>query len=232
MIKKIALFFLLSLKPMIAQQIIHNRSYTPENSTFVFDIDDVILRKNEPISSILWKHKFILLKGLVNPFLLWKTISLWYHGAPGEEYVTQLENRSPELANILKEILRNKELIPETVEIIQELKLRGYRLHIASNMGANDFAFYKEKFPEVFGLFDIVKVVSFKQGSTVKKPSPLYFEDFLQQCETHGENTKTKLFIDDKKVNIEASSSAGLVGIHFTSAQHLRQKLNDLHILV
>src|SRR3989304_4587861 len=197
MIKRIALFFLLSLKPMIAQQIMHDRSYAPENSIFVFDIDDVILRKNEPISSILWKHKFILLKGLVNPFLLWKTISLWYHGAPGEEYVTQLENRSPELANMLKEIL-----------------------------------FYKEKFPDVFELFDIVKVVSFKQGSTVKKPSPLYFEDFLQQCETHGEYTKTKLFIDDKKVNIEASSSAGLVGIHFTSAQQLRQKLNDLHILV
>jgi len=54
------------------------------------------------------------------------------------------------------------------------------------------------------------------------KPDPAIYQLTLERLGTRAEET---LFIDDKAVNVETASALGVVGIRFTTIEHLRDEL-------
>lgn len=115
-----------------------------------------------------------------------------------EDYNLTLEDAHEQVQRLL-ELLQP---IPETVALIEELKARGIRCYVLSNMSKE---FYAEllKFP-VFELFDGA-VVSFEER--INKPDRGIYEALLSR---YNLVPSESIFADDKIANTEAASLLGL----------------------
>lgn len=120
-----------------------------------------------------------------------------------EEYNLPYEDAAEQVQRLL-ELLQP---IPETVAVIEELKERGIRCYILSNMSKE---FYAEllKFP-VFDLFDGA-VVSYQER--VNKPDRRIYEIILSR---YGLEPTETVFADDKIANTEAAAALGLHTVTF-----------------
>ena len=98
------------------------------------------------------------------------------------------------------------------------LKEQGLLTAILSNMGDAVHASVERSFPWIHR-FD-VQVWSYQL--LLAKPDPAIFLHTLERLGTRPEET---LFLDDRRVNIEAAQSLGIQAIEFTTVEHLR---NDL----
>ena len=99
--------------------------------------------------------------------------------------------------------------IEATERLIGELKAAGYRLYVLSNM-SREFIDFLRRFP-VYGQFD-GEVVSCEEQTV--KPEPPIYEILLKRYDLQPDET---LFIDDRRVNIEAAEAAGIHGHLFDS---------------
>ncbi|MBQ8272429.1 MAG: HAD family phosphatase [Tidjanibacter sp.] len=115
-----------------------------------------------------------------------------------KDYNLTLEDAHEQVQRLL-ELLQP---IPETVALIEELKARGIRCYVLSNMSKE---FYAEllKFP-VFELFDGA-VVSFEER--INKPDRGIYEALLSR---YNLVPSESIFADDKIANTEAASLLGL----------------------
>jgi len=99
-----------------------------------------------------------------------------------------------------------------------QLRTAGLRTGILSNMGDTVLASLEREFAWL-GNFDVL-VWSFQLG--MAKPDPAIYHYILEKLGTKAEET---LFIDDKRVNIEAARKLGMVGMEFTTIEKLRTDL-------
>lgn len=115
-----------------------------------------------------------------------------------KDYNLTLEDANEQVQRLL-ELLQP---IPETVALIEELKARGIRCYVLSNMSKE---FYAEllKFP-VFELFDGA-VVSYQER--INKPDRGIYEALLSR---YNLVPSESIFADDKIANTEAASLLGL----------------------
>jgi len=208
---------------------------TPASTIFAFDIDDVLLKRAEPITTTLWEYRWDLAKNIINPYL-WYTIGcLLYNQSTGSAYLELFKKQAPRLACMVEQMILDKTPLEGMEGLIKILHARTYSLAIASNMSTQDFTYYKEKFPSLFDKFNYVKVVPYDaQGKLagVKKPSLTYFRELKTELTEQSLTKPNLIFIDDKKKNIDASIKEGLYGIHFQNAQQLQTKLATLGILI
>lgn len=107
---------------------------------------------------------------------------------------------------MLQAIALQEEVEP-TVELIKELKERGYKLYVLSNM-SKEYIAYLRRFP-VFELFDF-QVVSCEIG--LGKPDHRIYEYLLSHCQLDPSET---IFIDDRNDNVEAAAEFGITPFHF-----------------
>lgn len=99
---------------------------------------------------------------------------------------------------------QTQHVIPETAQLIQELKDQGYKLYVLSNFCSSSFNLIKERYPEFFALFDGI-VISADVGFI--KPDPNIYAHILS---AHNIDPKNACFIDDLSVNLEAAQEFGL----------------------
>jgi len=99
-----------------------------------------------------------------------------------------------------------------------QLRQAGLRTGILSNMGDTVLASIEREFAWLNN-FDVL-VWSFQLG--IAKPDPAIYHYILEKLGTRAEET---LFIDDKRVNIEAAKALGMIGIEFTDIEKLRGDL-------
>ncbi|MFP5275759.1 MAG: HAD family hydrolase [Acidobacteriota bacterium] len=100
----------------------------------------------------------------------------------------------------------------------QQVKQRGLRTAILSNMGDNVHA-RMERIFNWLGRFDVL-VWSYRLG--VAKPDEAIYQHTLKELDVAPEQA---LFIDDKRPNIEAAQKLGLRAHLFTTADRLRDDL-------
>ena len=100
----------------------------------------------------------------------------------------------------------------------QKLKERGLLTAILSNMGDSVLESIEREFKWI-GNFDVL-VWSNQFG--IAKPDPAIYRHVLKQLGTRPEDT---LFLDDKRVNIEAARAMGMEAIEFTTIDRLREEL-------
>ena len=98
------------------------------------------------------------------------------------------------------------------------LKAAGIRTAILSNMGDSVLENIKREFLWIEN-FDVL-VWSYQLH--MAKPDPAIYQHTLKGLGTRPEET---LFIDDKRVNIDAAQALGMKGFEFTTVERLRSDL-------
>ena len=114
--------------------------------------------------------------------------------------------------------------IAETVEILRELKNRGEILYALTNWSGETFPIALRR----FGFLQWFRGTIVSGTEKLAKPDPTIFHLLLDRYNLQAEDC---LFIDDSKVNIEAAGEIGFETHHFTSANGLRQYLNQGYLL-
>ncbi len=114
--------------------------------------------------------------------------------------------------------------IPGTVDILTQLKTRGYPLYALSNWSAETHYLIRPQY-EFFEWFDGIVL-----SGEVKliKPDPKIYQLLLEKAGVPAEDC---LFIDDSLTNIRAAQALGFGTIHFQSPEQLRAELSAQNIL-
>ncbi len=99
-----------------------------------------------------------------------------------------------------------------------QLKQSGILTAILSNMGDSVLENMKREF-DWLSRFDVL-VWSYQLH--IAKPDPAIYLHTLQQLGTRPDET---LFIDDKRINVEAARDLGMQAIEFTTIDRMRQDL-------
>lgn len=139
-----------------------------------------------------------------------------------ETAIEQICRNNPELENDVRNVFDNwyslLEPIESTVEIISELKEKGYNLFFLSNFHDKAFQVVAKEYT-FFRLFD-GGVVSYREKMI--KPNLEIYRKLLD-----GYNLKPEecIFIDDVNENIIAGEQVGIKGIHLREASKLREEL-------
>lgn len=100
----------------------------------------------------------------------------------------------------------------------RSLKAAGIRTAILSNMGDSVLENIKREFTWIDD-FDVL-VWSFELH--IAKPDPAIYLHALERLGTQPAET---LFIDDKRINVEAAQALGMLGLEFTTVEQLRHDL-------
>ena len=100
----------------------------------------------------------------------------------------------------------------------RKLKSHGVRTAILSNMGDSVLENIKREFRWIDD-FDVL-VWSFQLH--MAKPDPAIYRHVLKELATLPEET---LFIDDKRINVEAAQALGMKALEFTTVDRLRDDL-------
>ncbi|MDR2395224.1 MAG: HAD family phosphatase [Endomicrobium sp.] len=115
------------------------------------------------------------------------------------------------------------ELIPETVDVIASLSGR-YHLGILSNTNELHFNFLKERYPQVFSLFDKI-FLSYEMR--LRKPDREIFENVIK----HYNVLPSKIFFsDDLERNIHAAQETGIKAYVYTNTMELVKQLKQEQI--
>ena len=109
-------------------------------------------------------------------------------------------------------------IIEGTVAILGALRQAGVPLYAITNFSSEKFAESTVRFP-FFAWFDGTIVSGDEQ---LLKPSTRIFELL---CTRYGLEAAHCVFIDDVPDNVAAATTAGMVGIHFTSPATLKADL-------
>ncbi|MGL4108919.1 HAD family hydrolase [Clostridium sp. LP20] len=108
--------------------------------------------------------------------------------------------------------------IESTIEVINELKIKGYKLYFLSNFHEKAFKYVNEEYP-VFKLFD-GGIASYKEK--LMKPNPEVYKLILEKYNLKAEEC---VFIDDVRENVEIAEKFGIKGINLTNQRTLKSDL-------
>ncbi len=144
-------------------------------------------------------------------------------GKPSAEAVAERQRKFPGHAALIAlwkeqwpQMLRDA--IPETVQILAELRARGQRLFALTNWSAETFPVAQARFAFLQWFEDIVVSGDVK----LVKPDPRIYRLALERNRLRAGST---LFVDDALHNVQAARALGLPAIHFQSPQGLREEL-------
>ena len=107
---------------------------------------------------------------------------------------------------------------PAMLDWQRKLKAAGIRTAILSNMGDSVLENIKREFRWI----DDFDVLVWSYQLHMAKPDPAIYHHALKELGTRPEET---LFIDDKRVNIEAAQALGMKALEFTTVGRLREDL-------
>lgn len=110
---------------------------------------------------------------------------------------------------------------PETVELLKELKEKGYGIYGLTNWSAETIGKAYERF-KFFALFDGI-VVSGEER--LLKPDKRIFKVLLDR---YGLNPEECVFMDDSEANVKSAAELGFNAIQFDCIQNVREKLSRL----
>ncbi len=110
------------------------------------------------------------------------------------------------------------------MEILRELKERGYPLYALSNWPAEKFHAVRHKFP----FFDWFQAMVISGEARLVKPDPRIFQLLLAHI---GRPAQHCIFIDDAAANIDAAAALGFITIAYHSPEQLRTELKKMRVL-
>jgi len=215
------------------KELLKYKHITPQNTIIEFDLHNVIVNyDNIKIIKTFFKSKgkLKLILIMLNPFVWWSILKLAYNNGIAEQYIVGLGKKHKNLAPYVPlgiEIANCQKTNPHMVKLLDELREKGYRLHLFSNIGTKIFASLKKQKPDLVQYFDKIILPSQENGY-LRKPHANAFINYLEQ---NKDTNKQILFIDDKIKNAKNASKNGIIGILFKSESQLRELFVELGIL-
>ena len=185
----------------------------------IFDIGNVILQFNR---DFLLKHFY---DGKEYALLKEKTFENWElldeDGLTLEEYNERVKNSLPDhLSKYALSVLNHWEYYMRysdgIIPLIQELKQKGYKLFILSNM-TRHFINNDYKFPILKEFDGIV----YSAPIQMVKPNPEIYEYILNK---YSLNASECIYIDDMKTNLAGAARFGINTFHY---EHNTKELRD-----
>jgi 2-haloacid dehalogenase len=178
-------------------------------------------------------RKLLADKAAVEEFLATVCTPEWNaeldRGRPFAEGVAELVERHPEHAAAIAayherwpEMLAGD--LPDTVEVLAELRAAGVPLYALTNWSAETFAITRGRF-EWLDWFDGL-LVSGEERMT--KPDPAFFRLLLDRF---GLDPGATVFVDDSEANVAAARELGIDAVRFTGPDRLRRELSARRIL-
>jgi 2-haloacid dehalogenase len=151
-------------------------------------------------------------------------------GRSWDEAVAELADRYPDQAALItayhqrwQEMLGGE--IPETVELLKQLKERGLRLYALTNWSHETFPMVRCRFA-FLDWFDGIVVSGEEQ---LVKPAPAIFHRLLARYDIAPARA---VYIDDSLRNVSAAAGLGFHALQFVDARRLRQNLTALGLPV
>jgi 2-haloacid dehalogenase len=197
--------------------------------TIIFDLGNVLVSW-DPAN--LYRKIFTDKREL--DFFLQNICSMEWHtmqdaGRSPAEGTDELVKRHPHYEEAIRAFYtRWKEMfdgpIEGSVQILKELKEKGYPVYALSNWNRELYGQTVEDFP-FLNWFD-GKIISSEER--MKKPDE---EIYQLLFERYHINPQTAIFIDDNKANIETAKRLGVHSIFFTTPEALRHELETFQIL-
>lgn len=139
-----------------------------------------------------------------------------------EEAQVRLISQHPHLRHEITEALSHwftmLTPIEENVELLPQIKERGYGLYVISNFHKDAFAHIEAKY-DWFGLFDGLVISCHHR---LLKPEPQIYLELLRGFQLLGEEC---LFIDDIASNVVGARRMGIEAILYQSPEELRRDL-------
>ncbi|WP_028044499.1 HAD family hydrolase [Candidatus Stoquefichus massiliensis] len=114
--------------------------------------------------------------------------------------------------------------IPETIQLLYELKNKGYLLYILSNFSTDGIDTLFKRY-DFFELFDGA-VISSKEK--LVKPEEKIYQVLLDR---YSLNPSESVFIDDLLANVNTAKRLGMYGIYLPYQTDLRNELIKMNIL-
>jgi len=108
-----------------------------------------------------------------------------------------------------------------TVDLLAELRERGFRLYALTNWSADTFPHALDR----FDFLDWFEHIVVSGELNLIKPDPAIFEHAIERC---GLDPARTLFIDDSAKNTAAAAALGFHVHHFTSPEALRAHVGSL----
>lgn len=108
----------------------------------------------------------------------------------------------------------------DTAEYLFELKARGYKIYILSNLSAESYEFIS-KYP----FFSLVDGGVFSYRENCCKPEAKIYKTLLERYSLNPEET---VFIDDNKINIDAAREFGINSVLYTSLEDVKAEVEEL----
>jgi len=198
-----------------------------------WDIHDVILRKPgwsylPSACAIAWKYSAKRkLISHINMRLVRSIVTLMFK-KQWDQLFDVLVKENPYLADCINQLFSDLYPIEGTVDIIHELKEKGYSLHILSNIWPSSYAVLEKNFSALFSLFDTVQIQIREGDNRIEKPTPAYFQHYLDQ---YNPKNKQIIFVDDKEKNIKAAQQHDIIGVKFENPKQLRNAFSQLNLL-
>jgi len=203
---------------------------TNQITTIIFDYGGVLLEWNP---RNLYRRFFPNQPEAMEQFLTEVKFVDWNlqqdKGRPFEDAIDSLSAEFPHHAHLIRAYYEYWEesisgVIPGSIEILKQLKVRQYPLYGLSNWSAETFSRARYSY-EFFNLFDDMVI-----SGEVKmvKPEPEIFHLALQQF---GKSAGECVYIDDSLANTEQARKLGFVAIHFQSPEQLKSDLQRLGVM-
>lgn len=151
----------------------------------------------------------------------------WNHtldlGRPWDDARAELMAKFPEYETMIDAYWHNwlemfSGPIHESVDILMDIKRRGYPVYALSNWNNVKFPIAMQEFP-FLRLFD-GRIVSGEVK--LAKPDPRIYQLLL---DTYNLNPRESLFIDDRLDNVESARALGIEAVQFISPRQLEQDL-------
>ncbi|KKP36159.1 MAG: hypothetical protein UR26_C0001G0203 [candidate division TM6 bacterium GW2011_GWF2_32_72] len=210
----------------------------PQNTIIAFDLHGVLLERDDctilkrSIKELSWNR----IKLLFTTALAWDMLKLKLTKAnSAEQWINELAIKYPALNLDTEKIIDiTNEQYPkqETVDVLEILKSRGYKLFVFSNIGENSFKGIEKKFPKIFKNFD-GEYVCKAEDDYISKPNPKAYENFLKTINNkYTREFKYVIFVDDRWDNIKtAKRFEQIKPIGFLSAEQLEEDLTKTGVL-
>lgn len=208
---------------------------TPETTIIAFDLHNVLFKKQT--RKIVMQGIRLLPKGTwrytLSPRLWYRFYKIRSQSDVAEDIFAKIALEYPGLARFRGDFIRltnAQKPIPLVMEMIKDLKERGYKLYILSNIGKETFEELAEVYPELRQYFEGAFTAT-AENNYLHKPHLEFYEAFKIFVGKDGHEGKQILFIDDLKKNLSAASRCNIAGIHFTSPKKLRRALMNFDML-
>lgn len=106
---------------------------------------------------------------------------------------------------------------PKSLDLVRELHSMGYRLYVLSNMPHEFWARIRH-----YELFSYMQGWVISCEEHLSKPDERIYRLLMER---YGLEAAESVFVDDRRINIEAARAVGMEGIVFTDVEECRRQL-------